>query len=276
MSLLNISLSITRRSLYIAVITLALTLILLPWSVLSYLRFYEILIPNASYELPVRYSDLYNYHEIVAEGTSLVDILANYNVGTGRVSNLNYNLELEIAVHCDKHLIGDTKAVHGELMWGNQTYLCFHGLCPSFQKSSFILQCDPRVIYSSSNWFIPYNLRHWVPPFLSNCERLNVIYVKIGTFSDIEMLNLLTNTAANNATDPARIRYKLDSKLQIDVVKSKLHVNVEWQGIRYYLFYHYYICFALGVGMFWAVSSSVCLVVSMVVWWGVRSKVKSD
>ncbi|CAH2354005.1 hypothetical protein CLIB1423_13S03818 [[Candida] railenensis] len=276
MSLFNISLSITRRSLYIVVITLAVT-ILLPWSVLSYLRFYGILIPNASYELPVRMSSPRYNSEIVAEGSSLVDILANYNVGTGRVSNLNYNLELEIAAHCNKHQIGDTQIVVGELIMGNQTCdLPSEYRRSSFGSSSFILQCDPRVIYSSSNWFIPYNFRHWVPPFLTNCERLNVINVKIGTFSDIEMLNLLTNTATNNATDPARIRYWTDSKLQIDVTKSKLHVNVEWQGIRYYLFYHYYICFALGVGMFWAVSSSVCLVVSMAVWWGVRSKVKSD
>lgn len=257
MNLFHITLSTTRKSLYVSVIFTSIALILLPWSILSYLRFYSILIPNASYSLPI---EVKRSNLIAANAVELVDNLQREDKA---LPNLSYDLVLELQVYCPKLLVGDSKLVFGELLWQRES--------TSNYDKSFLLHCDPRIIYTSFNWLIPYNLRLWVPPFLTNSERLNTISTKIGNFSDREILdNLLTGNRYYHLS----ILFGLDTPLLVEASKSYLHVNVDWKGIRYYLFYHYYICFVAGVTLFWAVSSGVCLLVSLIVWFFIRGQTK--
>ncbi|CAK7894344.1 hypothetical protein CAAN1_02S06238 [[Candida] anglica] len=254
MSFFTFTLATTRRSIYVSTVLSAIFLVLLPWSVLSYLRFYSVIIPNASYELPLRFVSRYG---IAGDARGVNELLS-----VAGSKNINYDLQLNLRVFCPKNLIGDSKLVFGNLTLQHDSW---HSESTSTQ-STFLIHCDPRTIHSTFNSWIPYNLRLWVPPFLTHNERVNIVSTKIGSISALGLANHLGRS-------DGKIEYELDTPLLVDIEKSSLLVNVEWQGIRYYLFNHYYICFLIGVTLFWATSSIVNFVISMTVWYILRKQV---
>lgn len=268
MNLFSVTLSATRKSLYTTTLVVALVGVLLPWSVLLYLRFYHTLVPNASYTLPLK---VRHQQEVYAVANGLVDVLARQQEQAQ--GELNYDLVLSLKVYCPKLLLGDTKLVFGHLVWDDGSTSAEHA------PSSFLVHCDPRMIFNSYNWFVPYNLRLWVFPFLTHNERLNRVQVSVANMGGSDLLRRLTAGGPHNPRNrksPTTISYKVDYPLLVDPEQSSLSVNVEWRGIRYYLFYHYYFCFVCGVALFWGTSSGVCLAVSLVVWYMVRSKALSS
>lgn len=206
-------------------------MIILPFSIVTYLNFYQILIPNPSISIPLVYDKV----------TSL------YNADISRIKrhlndDLIYNLQLSLNGFCRR---GNYDHYTIDYSFNNNR----------LNSGFFDVTCSPGFIYGKHNWFIPYNLKYWVPPILID-DDVSINFKESITTMSSEKIKQLPNLEINIASTVILFRPK----------QLFLNFTVEWQGIRYYLFNHYYLCFVVGVGLFWFISCSACLLTCFYIW----------
>lgn len=227
---IRIPVSVAKYLLYIAIMGISF-LVILPFSILTYLNFYQILIPNSSISVPLVYDKTNNLYNV-----DLASIKRQFD------DDLIYNLQLSLSGFC--------------LRGNYDHYIIDYSFEDDRLNSGFFdVSCSPGFIYGKHNWFIPYNLKYWVPPMLVN-DNVSINIRESITSLSSKTIKELPNLKITISSWAILFRPKY---LYLDLV-------VEWQGIRYYLFNHYYICFFLGVGLFWLISCSASLLTCFYIW----------
>lgn len=246
MKLTFIPLAITRQWLYILTLLISIFGVLLPISIVAYLNFFKVLIPKPITRIPLRFDPssymevgmrsslhLNNIHELLKEDPAI-----KYEIG------LNLNIVCNRKNYDDIYNINSAFSIEDKLVSNN----------------SFLLNCDTRFIYNENNWFIPYRLRFWVPPILTNIDKLINIKSPLTIVTGKQLLELISE---DERTSEALLR--LDKRLIIDNNNSFLEMTIQWDGMRYYMLNYYFTSLFIGVLIFWIPSSFICLTSSMIV-----------
>ncbi|CUM64726.1 uncharacterized protein PRCAT00002337001 [Priceomyces carsonii] len=239
---LSLPLSLTRKWLYIITYLFSVFCILLPISIAAFAYFYSILIPDAVIKVPLIFTPKDALSKTIsmpiAWDNSLIDDMVIYDA------------IVDLAIICERAKQSDSFNVDYEI-----SKLSITG-------STFLI-CDPRVTHSISNSFVPFKLRPWVPPFLVNWNTRGHIKFKIVNLNK-KGLNDLVNSIIT-----------LWGYYIVDNDASLLTLSVQWQGFRFYLVRYHKTSFVFGVGLFWIVSSIMCLITAMYIW-SIDTKVKEE
>lgn len=234
----QVPLVVTRRTLYIATLVGAVLFVLLPFLIIGYHEFYRGLVPQPLPRIPLRF-DKTEAISLDVKGPRLPARHYNFD------PMLNYQWNIHLEVICGDLLRG--KIVH--LDWGvfdNER---------SLYEDTFILDCDLRFIHNHNNWFVPYNLRFWVPPITVDITRAVAVelnhYVMPG--------RVLTDQGEYT------IRVEPTPGLIIDNHALYLDFQIHFLGFRYYLRKHFILCAVIGIGTFWAVNLFIAVLTALVV-----------
>lgn len=249
-NLFRAPLFVTRQVLYSTILVLAICLVLLPISVVSYLSFYKTLVPTERFSIPLSSRSVDSTGNLV---TAFVSNPAAQYVTAN--PDFDYLVRLNLNAICRQE-----KSFH-QLSYG----FLIAGVAV---ESEHIINCDLRYIYAEKNWWIPYHLRYWVPPILVDILKL----VK----ADIELLEV-SGVALRLHLEPLHtLNCSLTlvdlSFLMVDWKQSSIDLVLRWTGVRYYLVEYYYTSLVIGVLLFWGVCSTVCLASALIFLAYLRSK----
>lgn len=230
---------VIRRWLYIITVGFYLFGILLPLSVITYLTFYKTLIPEPIISIPLQ------FHNQVSQ----VDL----NPYKSQFMNLDYLVTLNIEILCNRNRNDDVFPIMADIEVGAIQ-----------QSKQFILNCDARYIYHANNLFIPYNLRFWTFPSLSNIDKNVNIRSEL---VHVEGKQLLQQLHTVNDT----ITLTIGRDIIIDHDNTFLEFHVQYQGFRYYITKYYYRSMVVGVLIFWAFCLITSLLTALVIIYGENS-----
>lgn len=242
----TIPLAITRQWLYISTLLISIFGILLPVSIVAYLNFYKVLIPKPITRIPLRF-DPFSYKEVGMKSSLHFN---NIHEVLKEDPAIKYEIGLNLNVVCNRKNYDDIYNINSALSIEDKLV----------SNNSFLLNCDTRFIYNENNWFIPYRLRFWVPPILTNIDKLINIKSPLTIVTGKQLLELISE---NERTSEALLR--LDKRLVVDNNNSFLEMTIQWDGMRYYMLNYYFTSFIIGVLIFWIPSSFICLISSMIV-----------
>ena len=136
----------------------------------------------------------------------------------------------------------------------------------SFKQGSIILNCDPYVIYSQNNQFIPFNFRFWLSPYLIEHSQINNINLlpleipgdQLKNWNNFKIiLNNNNNDNINNQVSTPTAAQNQEIRYLIDDNFSWIQFDVKWTGFRYYMVKYYYSCYLIGTIIFFMVSAGV-------------------
>lgn len=243
---LSLPLAITRQWLYILTLLISIFGVLLPISIVAYLNFYKVLIPKPITRIPLRF-DPFSYKEVGMKSSLHLNKI--YEV-LKEDPTIKYEIGLNLNVVCNRKNYDDIYNINSVFSIEDKLV----------SNNSFLLNCDTRFIYNENNWFIPYRLRFWVPPILTNIDKLINIKSPLIMVTGKQLLELIS--------EDERIRgalLHLDKRLIIDNNNSFLEMTVQWDGMRYYMLNYYFTSLFIGVLIFWIPSSFICLISSMIV-----------
>lgn len=243
---LSVPLALTRSWLCIFSLGVALVAVLLPLANISYMKFYNSLIPEASPRIPIKPIS-YNLNTTRWLGhpltVDLVQFWQNHPYQFDRLLDYEWNLHLD--VYCKSYKNGEIFKVPYKIV--HKTY---HGDV-TLLESSFILDCDSRYIHHSNNRLIPFNLRFWAPPAM----------VDIGRSLKLNLRKLVLSGKTLAEIRTIQVQVSSDNFWTNDD-NTYLQLLVKFSGFRYYLVEHFYLCYILGVGILWLNSSVLCLLMS--------------
>lgn len=241
---LSLPLTITRQWLYILTLLIAVFGVLLPISIIAYLNFYKILIPQQTTRIPLSFD--------VEHGKGMESQLQVKNIRELFKDDLEmkYEISLNLNIVCNKKNYDDIFNINSALTIENLFVA----------NSSFLLNCDTRFIYNSNNWFIPYRLRFWVPPIFTNIDKLINIKSPLIIMSGRQLSNLFDGSKLTKTSTVF-----LDKQLIVDNNNSFLDLKIQWDGMRYYMLNYYFTSLVIGVIIFWIPSSFACLLTSMII-----------
>lgn len=218
---------------------------LLPISTVTYLAFYRTLIPNEVIKVPLefQYHDTALSHEGF-EHVTMIDFSKLIPI-VSKEPSFNYLVNLNIEVYCNKNRIDDIFPIAHELTIGNSSVTL---------RSQFVLNCDSRFLYHNKNGIIPYNLRFWTPPIITDIAKS----VEINSpYTVINAKDLVTAITSDNSHQG---KLKWDQDLVVNFQTSFLEFKIMWHGFRFYLTYYYKASLVVGVLFLWSLSSFICLV----------------
>lgn len=236
---LSVPLALTRQSMYYSTIAFSTVVILLPLSVLSYLYFYSILIPLLVVRVPITFAPRVPFQD--RRGMANIEPFGRIFEQTPLLSYL-VSLNLDVICHSEENKI--TSVVHNVTL---ENYSA---------RSTFVLNCEEDHIFYSNNWLVPYKLRHYVPPRLSDISKTVTIRSPYASLTGEEIDKMHSKLAAVNIRNDA----------EVDDNHSFLAFHVQWDGIRYYMVTYYKSSLVVGTILFWASSSFVCLVTALITW----------
>lgn len=242
----NIPLAITRQWLYMLTLLISIFGILLPISIVAYLNFYKVLIPKPITRIPLRF-DPFSSNEV---GMKSSLHLNNMYELLKEDPTIKYEIGLNLNVVCNRKNYDDIYNINSAFSIEDKIV----------SNNSFLLNCDTRFIYNENNRFIPYRLRFWVPPILTNIDKLINIKSPLSVVTGKQLLELMSE---DERTSNALLR--LDKRLVIDNNNSFLEMKIQWDGMRYYMLNYYFTSLFIGVLIFWIPSSFICLISSMIV-----------
>lgn len=242
---LAVPLAITRSWLYIFSLGVALLMVLLPLANLSYMKFYNSLIPQGSPRIPLNPTITRSFED---PGSTILDLSQFWSDHPYKFDKLlHYEWNLHLDIFCDVQKNGAVFKIPYKIV------NVLNGAERDLLVSSFILDCDSRYIHHSNNRLVPFNLRFWVPPAIVDINRsikfnLRKLILKGGALTgDIRKIKVIFEGANFFKTNDD------DTYLQF---------QVKFTGFRYYLVEHFYFCYVLGVAMLWFISSFVCVLMS--------------
>ncbi|EGW31582.1 uncharacterized protein SPAPADRAFT_51578 [Spathaspora passalidarum NRRL Y-27907] len=227
---------VTRSWLYFTTSASTTFLVLLPLAILQYNHYYNTLIPNSSSPvIPLNFT------------TNRTNYLSNYIVP--RFPDFEFDSELTYIFNIDLELLCPDHNPENTL---HKIYYQLNDNAGVFHQGSFILDCNPQLIYSVHNIYVPYALQSWVSPIFSSQARNHPVTLQTYELRGRELASI------------PQFTMKLDNNRQylIDDNESQLRFDVKWTGFRYYLVKYYYSCFAVGTFIFFSISSGVSVLVS--------------
>lgn len=239
----SLPLFITRNICYANVIGFVIFGILLPLSTVSYFRFYATLIPEQSSKLPLHFID----PKISHEQHYTVDFYSAYDLK--RYKEIDYETCLNLRMLCisDVALQGtvEFKLINelGEEVLG---------------RTKVSVDCTEKSLYFSKNRIIPYNLRFWVSPALTNCD--NHVDLKL----PIDLEDKIRQRLFYSKRLKLLVTINCKS-ISVDPDQSCIEISAKWEGLRYLLTKHSLICKVLGILIFWFSSSVVCIFTSLLI-----------
>ncbi|OBA19403.1 hypothetical protein METBIDRAFT_33567 [Metschnikowia bicuspidata var. bicuspidata NRRL YB-4993] len=216
----------------------ALLLVLLPISLMTYLSFYRMLIPVERVQTPTKFTEI----GPIMKPSLITDIDI-----TGVRAFLQANDNLTFLVRLNLDAICKYETAHQSLTYS-------FNLCPELKVQDWLLvNCDSRYIYVEKNNWVPYNLRYWVPPIFVDVLKLVRVDHPLIQLKGHEILAALLGNKASLTLEKMNFLF-LDSR------KTHLDFVIEWDGLRYYLVNYYYSSLFIGAGSFWVLSSFFCIV----------------
>lgn len=243
---LSFNLFVSRQFAYSYIMFVAIAVVLLPTSLITYLSFYKMLVPVARLHTPIKFVK----GEVPPAGggrwsTAVID---NSSVLPFLMQNANFTflVRLNMKAYCQQ-----------ENAFQNLDYsLKLAG--STVQEDSFLVNCDSRYIYVEKNWWIPYNLRYWAPPILVNIFKEVLL--------DLPML-YLPGYRLHALLQRGDLLISLKNHYMLYLESNKTHVDfvIEWEGFRYSLVKYYYLSMFIGTGFFWILSATFCLISSLYV-----------
>ena len=244
---LAVPLAITRSWLYIFSLGVALLMVLLPLANLSYMKFYNSLIPQVSPRVPIDPNITWRYTQ--ASDLTVLDLSQFWSDHPYKFDKLlHYEWNLHLDITCD------VQNTHGGVFKIPYKIVnVLNGAEQDLLESSFILDCDPGYIHNSNNRFVPFNLRFWLPPAIVNINRsikfnLRKLILKGGALAgDIRKIKVI---------------FEGGDLFKTNDDDTYLQFQVKFTGFRYYLVEHFYFCYVMGVAMLWFISSFVCVLMS--------------
>lgn len=231
---ISIPLVITRRWMYFFSLFMTVMFVLLPFSVLSYSKLHEALIPPNSPKTPLYFTSS-STQSVYITGKDSVN--ENYRFDPYLVYKWNVNLNLV----CGDELKNKLFTVDYAIISQNATVF----------NDFFILDCDISASHVHNNWFVPYNLRFWMPPITVNYDRS--IDMALNKFKQPghELMNKSTQF---------RIELQEIPGLIVNNDRSWMDFQIEFSGFRYYIVKYYILSFLVGVFSFWSTNTIVCLI----------------
>lgn len=223
----QVPLFFTRQALYSSIYVTSIFLVLLPVSVVSYLNFYRMLIPTERIRLPTQLVD----YEATIDGTSVLPFLQK-------------NKDLRFVVQGSLHVVCNTENAYLTVWYDYEL------LKQLLYKDQVIVNCETQDMYTHNNNWVPYNLRYWVPPILTNTHRVVDV-----TFPIVHVTGEQLHAFVKARKQVLRLSHA--SGMLVDSRKTFVDFVIEWDGIRYYLVRYYFLSLAIGVFIFWVLSSWV-------------------
>ncbi|KAK6197307.1 uncharacterized protein RJT21DRAFT_123101 [Scheffersomyces amazonensis] len=233
---ITVPITVLRNVLFGSTFFITYVFILLPLSTLTYVKFYNTLIPNTGPSIPIHYQSFNsnNNHSLIGFNSDWIILQENLPRKFKFDPLLQYQINVKFDVLCDSTKRGDVYKNSYSIISENDKVLVSH---------EFYIDCDARYIYNNNNWLIPYNLRFWSPPPLVNIKR------SIGF--NLAHLRLTGNQLPKEFKNFTIV---LENPFIVIQDTSKLEFEIIYTGFRYYLVKHYYKCFVVGVVFFWYIS----------------------
>lgn len=226
---------------YYSTILFSTFVILLPFSILSYLYFYSTLIPILVLRVPITFSPKDSYlHEERRGYANLEPYIKVFE----HTPELMYLLSLNLDIICYSEKNSIRSVIHNVTLGSYSA------------RSTFVLNCEEDYIFHSNNRLVPYKLRHYVPPQLTDIRKI----VNVNSPYSLLSGRQISQTLSHNA------RIDVHRNTDVDDNHSFLEFYVQWDGIRYYMVTYYKTSLLVGTIIFWGCSSFVCLLTAMVTW----------
>lgn len=237
---LAVPLALTRQSLYYSTILFSTFAILLPFSILSYLYFYSTLIPILVLRVPITFSAKESFHEERRGYANLEPYIKVFE----QTPDLMYLLSLNLDIICFSEKNSIRSVIHNVTLGSYSA------------RSTFVLNCEEDYIFHSNNRLVPYKLRHYVPPQLTDIRKIVNVNSPYSLLSGRQISESLSYNA----------RIDVHRNTDVDDNHSFLEFYVQWDGIRYYMVTYYKTSMLVGIIIFWGFSSFVCLLTALVTW----------
>lgn len=236
---IHVPLMLTRRWMYLVCVFAVIFGILGPFSVLSYYKLHEALIPAKSPPIPL---------DFTSSATQSIHVTGENSPTSNYEFDplVKYRWNIHLNLICGDRLKGKLIPVNYYISSDNLT----------LYENFFILDCDTRYAHNVNNQLIPYNLRFWMPPITVNFDRSVLInldkYTSLG--SDLAF-----------TTKKLSIQLQQVAGLIVDNDRSWLDFQMEFNGFRYYINKYYTTSFIVGVGSFWSTNTILCLITALYV-----------
>lgn len=269
---------ITKAALIPACVAFFTFAAVFPSAIISFLKFYDILIPDSQVRIPAQFVSghrmFQEYRYTLIDTSYLFERLKNSQI---------YSWTLELDYYCNKEnnknyrnvaadIVITNNAEIGKKSFKDEPYIVKR---PNLQLASkddpffhvtrvFAAKCyhtpDDRAGYSK--WVPPF-LRPLLPPILYTNSKQD------------EASNQLSLVVSDGFRFGGNLYRDLKGSVtyfevgdDIVIVEDSVSIvfDVQWHGIRYYLYHYKVVCFVVGVLLFWVLSSITCILVSLVVW----------
>lgn len=195
----------------------------------AYLAFHRALIPFDSVIIPFN-------------NTLTFTGLQNYVADFKKQPELTYLVTLKIQILCNRNRNDDIFPIGSTL-----------SLDSLKMSKTFILNCDSRYIFHQNNKFIPYNLRFWTSPVLTDIDKRVDLEVPYFTVTGSDILK-----------SSKQLELELyNHNLIIDYNNTYFDFDIQWLGFRYYIVKYPTLSFLYGVSVFWSVIVSVNIFTAM-------------
>lgn len=260
--------------------------LLLPLSFFSFNYFYNQLIPNPTITIPLSdYILNYDFNNIppfIIIGNA-IPLYSNQPTKAQIFDdfdfNLNYNFNLEIEAYSDlkfdpimykisivsDHLInqlnpyGIKPYIHKKFnIWPitNNIHQLQNNHVLVSAMNTFILNYNNRI--NNLNDYLPPFISWLLPPILNNWNLKNSSY-NINLFKNIKFNNYLNNSN-KHLFDQFNVLIEFNKNLIVNPVNSNLIIDINWNGIRYYLFNYRIISYIFGTASLWVLSNFILLI----------------
>ena len=296
---LTVPLAALRSYLYMATTATTSLFVLLPIAMITYDQYYKTLIPNESSPIiplnftttTITYKNLKlssnnnnnnnnnNNHisntKNILISNAINPIFQNYQYDDQLIYIFNINIQAICLPH--NNLQHEITKINYELISSTTTETTNdkndnnndnddNNNNKSFKQGSIILNCDPYVIYSQNNQFIPFNFRFWLSPYLIEHSQINNINLlpleipgdQLKNWNNFKIiLNNNNNDNINNQVSTPTAAQNQEIRYLIDDNFSWIQFDVKWTGFRYYMVKYYYSCYLIGTIIFFMVSAGV-------------------
>ncbi|EGV62771.1 hypothetical protein CANTEDRAFT_115544 [Yamadazyma tenuis ATCC 10573] len=233
-------LTIIRRWLYVFSIGFWLFMVLGPISVMAYLTFHRILIPIGSYSIPLQFFNTGNFFASSIANVTLDHWIPELNKHPG----LAYSVSLKLELFCNRNRADDLFRFPSTFRIDGTDVI---------KTSNFIMNCDSRSIYRHNNIVVPYNLRFWVSPVLSNLNKNVNVEFEYLKMTGMELVKHLKEHV---------VHVSIEGHVIVNDDNTFLELTVQRDGFRYYLQKYPIQSFVYGVLIFWSFSVFFSLVIA--------------
>lgn len=247
---ITIPLVLLKNWFYILSTFFLVSIILLPISVLTYLKFYESLIPETLPKIPFVFDNLNSTHS-----SGFIDLLSHTKKHGQFDPLLDYEIDVNLALVCNDELSSVIDKIQYEIR--------MFGVEPNLEETKFkhsiLLNCNERNVYHSNNIFIPYTWRENVPPLMINWSRdLRLVIDRL----------VVPGWKLNNEVEKLLVLLRFDAKTNLhDDDYTYISFQTHFTGFRWYLIKYYWTSLAAGTLVFWGISSIVCIITSYALLW---------